>query len=124
MLHYILNTLYGCIFDLMYFELTFYEIGKYIISKVIFCCRQGIVLNHNMSARIIRSNQSLVLQRVTRQSAGRYVCSAVNSEGETLSNELAFRVQCKYYLPQQLYQAKVLPPPTLLLESCDTVENL
>ncbi|KAI4467838.1 sidestep protein [Holotrichia oblita] len=53
-----------------------------------------------MSARIIRSNQSLVLQRVTRQSAGRYVCSAVNSEGETLSNELAFRVQyapiCKY----------------------------
>lgn len=56
---------------------------------------QGVVLNHNMSARIIRSNQSLVLQRVTRQSAGRYVCSAVNSEGETLSNELAFRVQCK-----------------------------
>ncbi|XP_022921260.2 neural cell adhesion molecule 2, partial [Onthophagus taurus] len=53
----------------------------------------GIILNHNMSARIIRSNQSLVLQRVTRQSAGRYVCSVVNAEGETLSNELAFRVQ-------------------------------
>ncbi|XP_017771245.1 PREDICTED: nephrin [Nicrophorus vespilloides] len=60
----------------------------------------GVVLNHNMSARIIRSNQSLVLQKVTRQSAGRYVCSAVNTEGETLSNELAFRVQysptCRY----------------------------
>ncbi|KAF5272524.1 hypothetical protein FQA39_LY07848 [Lamprigera yunnana] len=54
---------------------------------------EGIVLNHNTSARIIRSNQSLVLQRVTRQSAGKYVCSAVNSEGETLSNELSFRVQ-------------------------------
>ncbi|KAB0794697.1 hypothetical protein PPYR_11536 [Photinus pyralis] len=61
---------------------------------------EGIVLNHNTSARIIRSNQSLVLQRVTRQSAGKYVCSAVNSEGETLSNELSFRVQysptCRY----------------------------
>ncbi|XP_065168056.1 neural cell adhesion molecule 2 [Atheta coriaria] len=60
----------------------------------------GLVLNHNMSARIIRSNQSLVLQKVTRQSAGKYVCSAVNSEGETLSNELSFRVQysptCRY----------------------------
>ncbi|KAK4884506.1 hypothetical protein RN001_000777 [Aquatica leii] len=54
---------------------------------------EGIVLNHNTSARIIRSNQSLVLQRVTKQSAGKYVCSAVNSEGETLSNELSFRVQ-------------------------------
>lgn len=57
---------------------------------------QGSILNHNMSGRIIHSNQSLVLQKVTRQSAGRYVCSVVNSEGETLSNELNFRVQCKY----------------------------
>jgi hypothetical protein len=60
----------------------------------------GFVLNHNMSGRIIHSNQSLVLQKVTRQSAGRYVCSVVNSEGERSSNELNFRVQyaptCKY----------------------------
>ncbi|KAK9884228.1 hypothetical protein WA026_005177 [Henosepilachna vigintioctopunctata] len=56
----------------------------------------GIVLPHNMSGRIIHSNQSLVLQKVTRQSAGRYICSVVNSEGETLSNELFFRVQ---YIP-------------------------
>ncbi|XP_044745589.1 neural cell adhesion molecule 2 [Coccinella septempunctata] len=53
----------------------------------------GEVLPHNMSGRIIHSNQSLVLQKVTRQSAGRYICSVVNSEGETLSNELFFRVQ-------------------------------
>ncbi|XP_025832974.1 hemicentin-1 [Agrilus planipennis] len=53
----------------------------------------GVILNQNVSARIIRSNQSLVLQKVTRQSAGKYLCSAVNSEGETLSNELDFRVQ-------------------------------
>ncbi|KAG5885941.1 hypothetical protein JTB14_027750 [Gonioctena quinquepunctata] len=53
-----------------------------------------------MSGRIIHSNQSLVLQKVTRQSAGRYRCSVVNSEGETVSDELDFRVQyaptCKY----------------------------
>ncbi|CAH1163505.1 unnamed protein product [Phaedon cochleariae] len=46
-----------------------------------------------MSGRIIHSNQSLVLQKVTRQSAGRYRCSVVNSEGETVSDELDFRVQ-------------------------------
>jgi hypothetical protein len=56
---------------------------------------QGALLSHNQSARIIRSNQSLVLQKVTRQSAGNYVCVAINREGETVSNELAFRVKCK-----------------------------
>lgn len=59
---------------------------------------QGVQLNHNMSGRIIHSNQSLVLQKVTRQSAGQYKCSVVNSEGETVSNELNFRVQCKFEL--------------------------
>ncbi|XP_060524523.1 nephrin [Cylas formicarius] len=53
----------------------------------------GILLHHNMSSRIIHSNQSLVLQKVNRQSAGIYRCSAVNSEGETVSDELHFRVQ-------------------------------
>jgi len=56
---------------------------------------QGVLLSHNQSARIIRSNQSLVLQKVTRQSAGNYVCIATNPEGETVSNELTFRVKCK-----------------------------
>jgi hypothetical protein len=56
---------------------------------------QGVLLSHNQSARIIRSNQSLVLQKVTRQSAGNYVCVATNREGETVSNELTFRVKCK-----------------------------
>ncbi|KAF7286927.1 hypothetical protein GWI33_003193 [Rhynchophorus ferrugineus] len=59
-----------------------------------------LILPHNMSSRIIHSNQSLVLQKVTKQNAGIYKCSVVNSEGETVSNELHFRVQyaptCKY----------------------------
>ena len=53
-----------------------------------------------MSARIIRSNQSLVLQKVTRQSSGKYMCSAINSEGETLSNELEFTVLRKFIFNQ------------------------
>ncbi|KAL1110301.1 hypothetical protein AAG570_008378 [Ranatra chinensis] len=39
-----------------------------------------------MSARLILINQSLVLQKVTRQSAGRYACVAVNQEGETTNS--------------------------------------
>ncbi|CAG9133457.1 unnamed protein product [Plutella xylostella] len=55
------------------------------------------VLLHNASARVFHSNQSLVLQKVTRHSSGRYACSALNAEGETVSNELHFRVKCEYW---------------------------
>lgn len=57
---------------------------------------QGIILAHNTTARVIRSNQSLVLQKVTRQSSGNYSCSAINAEGETVSNQLELRVKCKF----------------------------
>lgn len=57
---------------------------------------QGIVISHNASARVIRSNQSLVLQKVTRNSSGNYSCSAINVEGETVSNQLPLRVKCKF----------------------------
>lgn len=57
---------------------------------------QGAVLTHNATARVIRSNQSLVLQRVTKHSAGNYSCSAINGEGETVSNQLELRVKCKF----------------------------
>ncbi|KAJ8729103.1 hypothetical protein PYW08_000684 [Mythimna loreyi] len=50
-------------------------------------------LAHNATARVFHSNQSLVLQKVTRHSSGRYACSALNAEGETVSNELLFRVK-------------------------------
>lgn len=62
-------------------------------SRFIF---KGVLLTHNASARIIRSNQSLVLQKVTRNSSGNYACSALNSEGETISNQLSLRVKCKH----------------------------
>ncbi|XP_049768069.1 hemicentin-2-like [Schistocerca cancellata] len=50
-------------------------------------------LSHNQSAHVIHSNQSLVLQKVSRQGAGRYVCVAANEQGEAASNELDFRVK-------------------------------
>ncbi|KAM3957695.1 LOW QUALITY PROTEIN: sidestep II transmembrane protein [Aphomia sociella] len=50
-------------------------------------------LAHNVTSRVLHSNQSLVLQKVTRHSSGRYACSALNAEGETVSNELHFRVK-------------------------------
>ncbi|XP_055684288.1 hemicentin-2 isoform X1 [Lutzomyia longipalpis] len=53
----------------------------------------GVYLAHNTTARVIRSNQSLVLQKVTRFSAGNYACSAINQEGETVSNQLPLRVK-------------------------------
>ncbi|XP_058060539.1 protein turtle homolog A-like [Anopheles bellator] len=53
----------------------------------------GIMITHNASARVIRSNQSLVLQKVTRNTSGNYSCSAINAEGETVSNQLALRVK-------------------------------
>lgn len=58
---------------------------------------QGIVITHNASARVIRSNQSLVLQKVTRSSSGNYSCSAINAEGETVSNQQPLRVKCKCF---------------------------
>ncbi|KAG0423210.1 hypothetical protein HPB47_000999, partial [Ixodes persulcatus] len=43
--------------------------------------------------RIITSNQSLVFQSIQRHNAGRYTCVAINSEGESVSNEVRLSVQ-------------------------------
>ncbi|XP_055600251.1 nephrin-like [Uranotaenia lowii] len=51
------------------------------------------LLLHNASARVIQTNQSLVLQKVMKQSAGYYACSAINGEGETISNQQFLRVK-------------------------------
>lgn len=51
-------------------------------------------LLHNISAGVITTNQSLVLQRVNRHSAGRYRCVAINREGDTESEIFPLDVKC------------------------------
>ena len=55
-------------------------------------------LSQNASARVIRSYHSLVLQKVSRHSAGSYQCSAQNSEGETVSKIVTLKVKRIYHL--------------------------
>ncbi|ROT77314.1 putative nephrin-like isoform X3, partial [Penaeus vannamei] len=50
-------------------------------------------LHHNVSAGVIISNQSLVLQRVTRAATGNYFCVASNVEGDGKSNPILLRVK-------------------------------
>lgn len=59
---------------------------------------QGNLVTQNMSSGIIISSESLVLQSVSYQSSGVYKCQAANERGETASQPVQLRVQCKYYL--------------------------
>ncbi|XP_058796663.1 protein turtle-like isoform X2 [Phymastichus coffea] len=49
-------------------------------------------LKNNSTMGIVLSGGSLVLQGITRNSAGNYTCLAVNSEGKTISNPVPLRV--------------------------------
>ncbi|KAG8182737.1 hypothetical protein JTE90_008115, partial [Oedothorax gibbosus] len=54
---------------------------------------EGQDLQSNVSAGIVLSNQSLVLQKVSRSQRGRYSCTATNNEGMGESNHVYLRVQ-------------------------------
>lgn len=45
---------------------------------------------------IIMTNQSLVIQKVHRSHRGRYQCVAFNDQGETVSEALMLKVNCKF----------------------------
>ncbi|XP_015190919.1 PREDICTED: hemicentin-1 [Polistes dominula] len=49
-------------------------------------------LKNNATAGVILSDHSLVLQGLTRHSAGDYTCLAVNSEGKTTSNPVTLQI--------------------------------
>ncbi|KAK7068112.1 hypothetical protein SK128_027626 [Halocaridina rubra] len=53
----------------------------------------GEELIHNVTLGVIQSNQSLVLQRVSRRSSGQYTCSATNTHGLGKSNAVQLSVK-------------------------------
>ena len=55
--------------------------------------RQPLI--QNASAGTIISNQSLVLQNVSRARAGMYTCVAYNQEGDGESNPVHLDVKCE-----------------------------
>lgn len=59
---------------------------------------QGNPLYHNAATGTIISNQSLVLQSVTRSRAGIYTCIGNNQEGDGESNPLNLDIKCEYPL--------------------------
>ena len=56
---------------------------------------QGNELSHDVSAGVIVSNRSLVLQRVRRNQSGTFTCHAENAEDAASSNEVELRVKCE-----------------------------
>jgi hypothetical protein len=66
-------------------------------NNYVHCVRriQGRILPHNISLGVIISNHSLVLQSVSRTTAGNYSCVGYNSEGDGESLPFELNVMCK-----------------------------
>lgn len=56
------------------------------------------MLPHNISQGVIISNHSLVLQGVSRATAGNYSCVGFNAEGDGISPPFTLNVLCKFFI--------------------------
>lgn len=56
---------------------------------------QGKLLNNSPEAGIKISNQTLVLQKVSRSQAGIYTCIGSNQKGEGESDSVTLDVKCE-----------------------------
>ncbi|XP_003707375.2 nephrin isoform X2 [Megachile rotundata] len=74
-------------------------------------------LHYNVTAGIVLSDHSLVLQSITRESAGRYTCMAFNVEGRASSNvvnlEVMFAPVCKHVVNSLPWKYQNATPPPL-----------
>lgn len=72
---------------------------KFGINSLIFSrfCLQGANVGLRESRRTIISNQTLVLQSITRKGSGSYRCIASNARGKSISNAYKIDVKCKYF---------------------------
>ncbi|CAF4797083.1 unnamed protein product [Pieris macdunnoughi] len=61
-------------------------------SKILWF-KQGMEIAQNVSAEVLVSKQSLVLQNVTRNDSGEYKCTAQNDEGIATSNPVKLQVR-------------------------------
>ncbi|XP_039315150.1 basement membrane-specific heparan sulfate proteoglycan core protein isoform X3 [Solenopsis invicta] len=58
---------------------------------------EKVELHHNVTGGVVLSDHSLVLQSITRESAGGYTCMAANVEGRAKSNVVNLEVMCRPY---------------------------
>ncbi len=71
--------------------------------KAIILFFQGKILNYSVEDGVIISNQSLVLQKVSRAETGLYRCSAFNKEGHGKSKPVNLAIKCKSTFLNELY---------------------
>lgn len=88
----IVVVLVGYAFICDFHAACFYSHFQY---KNIYMAIQGRLLPHNISMGVIISNHSLVLQGVSRTTAGNYSCVGYNSEGDGESLPFELNVMCK-----------------------------
>lgn len=79
---------------LMSVSISPYKSSKITLYTPLLWYPQSERLEHNITAGVIVSNQSLVLQQVVRAQAGRYSCQATNTMGLGSSNSLRLDVKC------------------------------
>ena len=53
-------------------------------------------MSHDKTSGVIVTNHSLVLQKISRQRSGIYVCEATNRVGRGRSQAIALDVKCKF----------------------------